>query len=170
MTIARGACLVADPRPNAARPCLAARAGLLVTSAQSANLTLARLDVLSIGNLHCEQLARGMHCVSKDVNAERENLRAAAALAPLDDGIDRYLGGSSYASGEANPKCDGYFLGVVAVRIAASGIGYWANSESRGHSHQIGERFGFHLLHHVASMCFHGDLADSQLPADLFVE
>src|SRR4029077_510769 len=42
--------------------------------------------------------------------------------------------------------------------------------ELRAHLHQIGERVGLHLSHHVASMCFHRDLTDAELATDLLIQ
>ena len=35
--------------------------------------------------------------------------------------------------------------------------------ERCGHFHQVGERIGLHLAHHLASVCLHRDLADAEL-------
>ena len=43
-------------------------------------------------------------------------------------------------------------------------------AEPFGHSHQVGERIGFHLLHHFAPVGFHRNLADAQLPSNLFIQ
>ena len=43
-------------------------------------------------------------------------------------------------------------------------------AESLGHFHQLCERVGLHLSHHFASVCLHRDLADAELPADLFIQ
>src|SRR5688572_19267835 len=42
--------------------------------------------------------------------------------------------------------------------------------ECRRHVHQIGKRVGPHLSHHLPSVSLHGDLADAELPRDLFVQ
>ena len=42
--------------------------------------------------------------------------------------------------------------------------------ESRGHFDQIGERVGLHLLHHLASVRLHRDLADAEFASDLFIQ
>ena len=39
-----------------------------------------------------------------------------------------------------------------------------------GHSYELGERIGFHLLHNPAAVCLHGDLADSKFATDLLVQ
>ena len=36
-------------------------------------------------------------------------------------------------------------------------------AESLGHFHQVGQRIGLHFLNHLASMCFHRELADAEL-------
>jgi len=40
--------------------------------------------------------------------------------------------------------------------------------ESPRHLYQLCNRIGFHLLHHLTSVCFHSDLTDAELTADLF--
>src|SRR5258705_5781858 len=42
--------------------------------------------------------------------------------------------------------------------------------ERPGHSYQVGDRFGAHLLHDLAPMNLHRDLADAQLGRGLLVE
>jgi hypothetical protein len=42
--------------------------------------------------------------------------------------------------------------------------------KSSGHPDQLGEGISVHFAHHVATVCLDGDLADSQLAADLFVQ
>src|SRR5258707_2738827 len=42
--------------------------------------------------------------------------------------------------------------------------------ERPGHSYQVGDRFGSHLLHDLAPMNLHRDLADAQLGRGLLVE
>ena len=42
--------------------------------------------------------------------------------------------------------------------------------ESHGHLHQVGEGVGFHFLHHLASVRLHGDLTNSQLQTNLFIQ
>jgi hypothetical protein len=42
--------------------------------------------------------------------------------------------------------------------------------ESSGHPDQGGEGISVHLAHHVATVCLDGDLADSQIAANLFVQ
>jgi len=37
-------------------------------------------------------------------------------------------------------------------------------AESRGHFHQVRERVGFHLLHHLAAVRLHRDFADTEFP------
>src|SRR5215204_7626590 len=43
-------------------------------------------------------------------------------------------------------------------------------AEFHGHLHQLGERVGLHLLHHLASVCLHRDLTDPEPESDLFIE
>src|SRR5437762_708917 len=43
-------------------------------------------------------------------------------------------------------------------------------AEPRGHFHQVGERIGLHLLHHLAAVGFHRDFADAELATDLLVQ
>ena len=43
-------------------------------------------------------------------------------------------------------------------------------TEFRGHCHQVGERVGLHFSHHLASVCFHSDLADAELEPNLFIQ
>lgn len=43
-------------------------------------------------------------------------------------------------------------------------------AESRGHFHQVRERVGFHLLHHLAAVRLHRDFADAEFAADLFIQ
>ena len=43
-------------------------------------------------------------------------------------------------------------------------------AESRGDIHQVGERLGLHLSHHLASVCLHRDLADAEFATDLFIQ
>ena len=38
------------------------------------------------------------------------------------------------------------------------------------HFYQCGERVGFHLLHHLPTMCFYRDFADAQFTTNLFVQ
>jgi hypothetical protein len=40
----------------------------------------------------------------------------------------------------------------------------------RGNIHQVGERAGIHLSHHLASVRLDGNLADTELEADLFIQ
>ena len=42
--------------------------------------------------------------------------------------------------------------------------------ESCGHPHEIGQRIGFHLPHHLTALGFHGNLARAELAADLLVQ
>ena len=42
--------------------------------------------------------------------------------------------------------------------------------ESSGHFHQICYGLGFHLLHYLAPVCFHCDLADAELTTDLLIQ
>ena len=51
-----------------------------------------------------------------------------------------------------------------------SRFGLTGKAEGRGDIHQGGEGIGFHLSHHVASMCFYCDFADPELATDLFVQ
>src|SRR5947209_19346439 len=44
------------------------------------------------------------------------------------------------------------------------------DAESRGHCHQVSERVGSHLSHHVAPVCLHRDLADAELATHRLVE
>lgn len=39
-----------------------------------------------------------------------------------------------------------------------------------GHSDKFGEGISVHLAHHLATVCLDGDLADSQLAPNLFVQ
>src|SRR6266513_6520546 len=43
-------------------------------------------------------------------------------------------------------------------------------TEPRGHFHQVGERIGLHLLHHLATVGFYRDFADAELATDLLVQ
>src|SRR5881396_2323219 len=43
-------------------------------------------------------------------------------------------------------------------------------AEPRGHFHQVGERIGLHLLHHLAAVGFYRDFADAELATDLLVQ
>jgi hypothetical protein len=43
-------------------------------------------------------------------------------------------------------------------------------AESRSHIHQDGEGIGFHLSHHVASVCLHRNFADAELGTDLLIQ
>src|SRR6266480_1091682 len=43
-------------------------------------------------------------------------------------------------------------------------------TEPRGHFHQVGERIGLHLLHHLAAVGFYRDFADAELATDLLVQ
>src|SRR2546421_8822288 len=43
-------------------------------------------------------------------------------------------------------------------------------TEPRGHFHELGERVGHHLLHHLASVGFYRDFADAELATDLLVQ
>jgi Zn-finger in ubiquitin-hydrolases and other protein len=43
-------------------------------------------------------------------------------------------------------------------------------SELRCNIHEVGERAGIHLPHHLASVRLHGNLADAELKADLFIQ
>ena len=43
-------------------------------------------------------------------------------------------------------------------------------TESCGHCHQIGERVGLHLAHHLTSVRLYRDLADVELATDLFIQ
>src|SRR5947208_17052527 len=45
-----------------------------------------------------------------------------------------------------------------------------AETEPRGHFHQVGERIGLHLLHHPAAVGFYRDFADAELATDLLVQ
>src|SRR2546430_8645690 len=39
-------------------------------------------------------------------------------------------------------------------------------TEPRGHFHQVGERIGLHLLHHLAAVGFYRDFADAELRSE----
>src|SRR5256886_9334499 len=43
-------------------------------------------------------------------------------------------------------------------------------TEPRGHFHQVGERIGLHLLHHLAAVGFYRDFADAELATHLLVQ
>jgi hypothetical protein len=43
-------------------------------------------------------------------------------------------------------------------------------SKSSGHPDQVGEGISVHLAHHLTTVRLDGDLADSQVAADLFVQ
>src|SRR5438105_12334259 len=43
-------------------------------------------------------------------------------------------------------------------------------TEPRGHFHELGERVGHHLLHHLASVGFYRDFTDAELATDLLVQ
>src|SRR5256886_7003384 len=43
-------------------------------------------------------------------------------------------------------------------------------TEPRGNFHQVGERIGLHLLHHLAAVGFYRDFADAELAPDLLVQ
>src|SRR2546423_1572684 len=45
-----------------------------------------------------------------------------------------------------------------------------SEAESFGHFHQVGERVGFHLLHHLAPVRLHRDLANPELETDLLIQ
>ena len=42
--------------------------------------------------------------------------------------------------------------------------------KSSGHPDKFGEGISVHLAHHLAAVCLDGDLADSQVAPDLFVQ
>src|ERR1700740_2896109 len=42
--------------------------------------------------------------------------------------------------------------------------------ESASHFHQVCNRVGLHLLHHLASVRLHCDLADAELATDLLIQ
>src|SRR6266481_3683375 len=48
--------------------------------------------------------------------------------------------------------------------------GRTCKAESRGHCHQIGERVGLHLSHHLTPVCLYRDLADVELATNLFIQ
>jgi hypothetical protein len=50
------------------------------------------------------------------------------------------------------------------------GISCRREAESHGYFHQIGEGVGFHFLHHLAPVRLHGDLTNSQLQTNLFIQ
>src|ERR1700730_6582008 len=54
--------------------------------------------------------------------------------------------------------------------VATSAFRRRWDAESPGHVHQVGERVGLHLWHHLASVCLHRDLADVELATNLFVQ
>jgi hypothetical protein len=45
----------------------------------------------------------------------------------------------------------------------------WETQPS-GHSHQVGERIGLHLLHYLAAVGLHCDLTDPEFPGNLFIQ
>jgi len=49
---------------------------------------------------------------------------------------------------------------------------FWrgAQSEPRGHRHQIRKRAGLHLTHHLPSVRLHGNQADAEFGTHLFVQ
>ena len=59
--------------------------------------------------------------------------------------------------------------GAAAKWTGAEGLRRGLAAQSRCHVHQLGERAGFHLSHHVTSVCLHGDFADAELATYLFV-
>ncbi len=77
------------------------------------------------------------------------------------------------------------FRGAATEGTFAAGIDpawikterYWlpdpelmCDSEPRRHVDQVRERASLHFTHHLASVCLHGDLADTELEADLLVQ
>ena len=42
--------------------------------------------------------------------------------------------------------------------------------EPRGHFYEVGERVGFHLLHHLAAVRLYRDLANAEFAADLLIQ
>src|SRR5262245_42400160 len=42
-------------------------------------------------------------------------------------------------------------------------------SELRGHCHQVRQRLGLHLAHHLSPVCLDCDLADAEFTTNLFV-
>jgi hypothetical protein len=55
-----------------------------------------------------------------------------------------------------------------AIRLLLSLLA--RGSELRCNIHEVGERAGAHLSHHLASVRLHGNLADAELEADLFIQ
>src|SRR5271170_1590090 len=53
---------------------------------------------------------------------------------------------------------------------AVSGIWHRRRAQYRGHIYQLDERAGLHLSHHLAAVCFHRDLADTELATDLLIQ
>src|ERR1700674_2819836 len=51
-----------------------------------------------------------------------------------------------------------------------SGFRLTRKAECRVHIYQGGEGIGFHLSHHVASVCLHRNFADAELGTDLFIQ
>src|SRR6267143_6165364 len=62
------------------------------------------------------------------------------------------------------------FESVSRRRLILLDDGIGSQMEPGGHVHELGERAGFHLSHHPATVCFHRDLADTKLATDLFVQ
>src|ERR1700733_10513956 len=54
-------------------------------------------------------------------------------------------------------------------RIAVLAFGRRCEPEPRGHSHQVWEGVGFHLLHGLSSVILYRVLADAKFPTHLFI-
>ncbi len=59
---------------------------------------------------------------------------------------------------------------IRAAGCSSSAPGIVSDGQRRGHRHEVGQRPGVHLAHHLGAMRLHGDLSDPQLRADLLVQ
>ena len=104
---------------------------------------------------------RGLH---------RAELRAAGR-----DGRSRDVGDRPCGS-QRDLRCNRQAPAQAAGRYTsaeATSVSYrWHGGEAKpaGHFHEVGERGGLHLSHHVASMSLHRDFADAELATDLLVQ
>ena len=57
----------------------------------------------------------------------------------------------------------------IKITIGVSSFRDTGESEPRGHVHQLSEGVGLHFLHHLAAVRLHRDLANAELPTDLFI-
>ena len=86
----------------------------------------------------------------------------------------------SMLEGRSSAMCCATIPGVkphesTAVRAGGRNGGWCqcsarAQSETRGHCHQVRKRVGLHLAHHLTSVRLHGDLTDPEFTTDLFVQ